>query len=65
MEEPVQEFDLVVRGGTVVTASQTMACDVGVRNGKVAALTADLPAGRQEIDTSDRLVLRRSPRPKW
>ena len=32
------EFDLVVRGGTVVTAADTWVCDVGVRNGKIAAL---------------------------
>jgi len=53
----VQEFDLVVRGGTVVTAAQTMKCDVGVKDGQVAALAAGLPAGKREIDASGRLVL--------
>lgn len=55
--EPTMDFDLVVRGGTVVTASQKMDCDIGVRDGKVIALAADLPAGRREIDASGRLVL--------
>jgi dihydropyrimidinase len=53
----VRDFDLVVRGGTVVTASQVMQCDIGVRDGMVAALAADLPAGTREIDATGRLVL--------
>lgn len=53
----VADFDLVVRGGTVVTAAQIMECDVGVRDGRIAALASDLPAGRREIDAKGRLVL--------
>ena len=51
------EFDLVVRGGTVATAADTFRADVGVRDGRVAALADGLPAGREEIDASGRLVL--------
>ena len=51
------EFDLVVRGGTVATATGSFAADVAVRGGVVAALGRDLPAGRSEIDASGRLVL--------
>ena len=39
-------YDLVVRGGTVVTASDSFAADLGVRAGRVAALepsTVEIP----------------------
>ena len=29
------KFDLVIRGGTVVTAADTVVCDVGIKAGKV------------------------------
>lgn len=50
-------FDLVVRGGTVVTAGDTCVADVGVRAGRVAALGADLARGAREIDARGRLVM--------
>lgn len=51
------DFDLVVRNGIIVTASETMRCDLGVRDGKIAALAASLPPGRREVDASGLLVL--------
>ena len=42
-------FDTVIRNGTVVTAADTYAADVGIAGGKVAAIAAQLPvenAGR-------------------
>ncbi|MEX2644388.1 MAG: dihydropyrimidinase [Acetobacterales bacterium] len=51
------DFDLVVRGGTVVTAEGTARCDVGIRDGRIAALGIDLPPGARELDAKDRLVL--------
>ena len=53
----MESLDLVVRNGTVASASDTMACDVGVRDGRVVALAQDLPRGKREIDASGRLVL--------
>ena len=53
----MSDFDLVVRNGTVVTAAQIMECDIGVRDGRIVALSADLPAGSREIDAAGRLVL--------
>ena len=50
------EFDLVIRGGTVATAARTFAGDVGIRDGKIAALGERLAGGR-EIDARGRLVL--------
>ena len=32
------EFDLIVRSGTVVTASNTWVCDVGVKDGKITKI---------------------------
>ena len=32
------EFDLLVTGGTVVTADATFAADIAVRDGKIAAV---------------------------
>ncbi|WP_024510793.1 dihydropyrimidinase [Bradyrhizobium sp. ARR65] len=50
-------FDTIIRGGTVATASDTFACDVGIRNGRVAALGHDLGDAKEIIDASGRLVL--------
>ncbi len=50
-------YDLVIRGGTVATAGDTVACDVGIKGGRVAALGADLAEGRREIDARGKLVL--------
>jgi dihydropyrimidinase len=49
--------DLVVRGGTVVTATETIRCDVGVDGGRVTALAETLPAGRRDIDARGLYVL--------
>ena len=50
-------FDIIIRGGTVVTAADTFACDVGIRDGKIAALGHDLGDATAIIDATDRLVL--------
>jgi dihydropyrimidinase len=49
-------FDLVIRGGRVVTAHEDYRADVGVTDGVIAAIGADL-RGRREIDATDKLVL--------
>lgn len=51
------EYDLVIRGGTVVTAADKTACDVGVKDGKVVALADKLGPGAEEIDATGKLVL--------
>lgn len=50
-------FDLVVRGGTVATATAVFAADVGIRGEQVAAVGQGLGPGAEEIDASGRLVL--------
>src|SRR5207247_5884471 len=51
------DFDLVIRNGTVATASDTTQCDVAIKDGMVAALGRNLAPGDHEIDASGRLVL--------
>jgi dihydropyrimidinase len=50
------EYDLVVRGGRVVTGAEIMDCDVGIQGGRVAALGANLP-GARTLDAGGLLVL--------
>jgi dihydropyrimidinase len=50
-------FDLVIRGGTVVTAEDQQRADVGIVDGRIAKLDVDLPRGREEIDARGHLVL--------
>jgi dihydropyrimidinase len=49
-------LDLVIRGGTVVTAEKSLRCDVGIQGGKVVELKAGLE-GKRVIDARDRLVM--------
>ena len=49
-------FDLVIRGGTVVTAADTVQADVGIVGETIAAVGQDL-RGAREIDAGGLLVL--------
>lgn len=53
----MSDLDLVIRGGTIVTAAETARADVGVREGKIVALGLDLGRGKKEIDASGLLVM--------
>ena len=53
----MSKLDTIIRGGRVATASDTVACDVGVRGGKIVALGEDLGAADEVIDARGRLVL--------
>ena len=50
-------FDLVIRGGSVVTATDVMRCDVGIKDGRVVMLGTDLPVGTSDVDATGMLVL--------
>lgn len=50
------EFDVVVRNGIVVTASDVMHCDIGIRSGQIVALGTKLGAGSNEIDAAGRII---------
>ena len=51
-----ETFDLVVRNADVATASDRYRADLGIRDGRIAAIGSALPAGRREIDAAGRLV---------
>ncbi|MCQ4634937.1 dihydropyrimidinase [Shinella sp. CPCC 100929] len=51
------EFDLVIRGGTVVTAADTVRAEVGIRAGRIVSVGEKLGAGAKEIDASGLLVM--------
>jgi dihydropyrimidinase len=52
-------FDTIIKNGTVVTATDTYAADVGITNGKIAAIGKDLSVDNATkiIDATGRLVL--------
>ncbi|KQT11407.1 dihydropyrimidinase [Ramlibacter sp. Leaf400] len=49
-------LDLVIRNARVATASDTFACDIGIRGGRIALLGEGLPAGAREVDAAGRTV---------
>lgn len=53
----MQEFDLVIRGGTVVTAADTSRADVGISDGKIVAVGLGLDKGKREIDAAGLRVM--------
>ena len=57
MSAPDELYDLVIAGGTLVTAIDTMEADLGVRGGKIAAIGRGLGAGKRTIAARGRLVL--------
>ncbi|MBS0122688.1 dihydropyrimidinase [Thetidibacter halocola] len=50
------KHDLVIRGGTLATASETFAADIGIRDGRIVTLGEDL-SGEDVIDATGKLVL--------
>jgi len=53
------DFELVVKDGTVATASDTFKADIGIKDGRIAALsdTIDADFAESTIDAGGRLVL--------
>ncbi|MDQ1079131.1 dihydropyrimidinase [Pseudoroseomonas cervicalis] len=52
----MNEFDLVVRGGTLATAAEVFEADIGIRDGRIAALGLNLPRGREEVSAKGLIV---------
>jgi len=50
-------FDLTIRNGTVVTATETTRGDVGIRDGRIVALAEHLEPGTRDLDAGGRYVL--------
>jgi dihydropyrimidinase len=53
----MQAFDVLIRNGTIVTATDTMRADVAIQGGKIAAIGRDLAPGKREIDASGRYIM--------
>ena len=53
----MSKLDLIIRGGTVATASDTFKTDVGVRAGKIVALGHELGKSERTIEAEGQLVL--------
>jgi len=51
------DFDTVICGGTVANAGETFRADIGIRDGRIAAIAETLTGGRRRIDAAGRLVL--------
>lgn len=51
------QFDLVIRDGTLVTAADTYRADLGIVDGRIETIGRGLPAGHDEIDARERLVM--------
>ncbi|KQU16418.1 dihydropyrimidinase [Methylobacterium sp. Leaf94] len=51
------DFDLAIRGGTLVTATDTFAADLGIRGGRIAAIGERIADAARTIDASGLLVL--------
>jgi len=49
-------FDCVIRGGTVVTAADTVKADIGIRNGKIVSVADTLTDAATIIDASGHYV---------
>jgi dihydropyrimidinase len=52
-----RSYDIVIRGGAVVTASDTFQADVAVTGESIVAIGRDLGPGRREIDATGKFVL--------
>lgn len=50
------QFDLVVRDALVATASDTYRTDIGIKDGRIVQLGANLPEGAKEINAKGRVV---------
>ncbi len=49
-------FDCVIRNARLATASDTIDCDIGIRQGRIAMLGQGLAQGTREIDAAGRVV---------
>lgn len=53
----MKQLDLAIRGGTIVTASDSYRAEIGVRDGRIVEISAQVGPARDEIDASGLLIL--------
>lgn len=51
------EFDLTIRNGRITTSKETFFADIGVKDGKIAAIAPQLPAAAKDIDATGQWVM--------
>ncbi|OUS37947.1 dihydropyrimidinase ['Osedax' symbiont bacterium Rs2_46_30_T18] len=49
-------YDLIIRGGTVATAADTVVQDIAIQNGKIVALGSNLGEALQVIEAKDKII---------
>jgi len=53
----MEDYDLIIRGGRIATASDYFQADIAIKQGKIVALGEKLGTATREISAQDRLVL--------
>jgi dihydropyrimidinase len=53
----VSDFDMVIHGGTIATAADLYQADIGIKDGCIVTIAAQLQGGEQRVDASGKLVL--------
>ena len=53
----MQEFELVIRGGLVVTAADMVRADIGIRDGRIRAIADRIDSGQRIIDAGGMWVM--------
>ncbi len=53
----MRNFDLIVSGGTLATASDTFKSDIGVKDGRIVALAENLTGAQTTFDATNKFVL--------
>lgn len=53
----MSDFDLVIKGGLIITAADTVSADIGIRRGKVSVIAESLGSGSRTIDASGLWVM--------
>jgi dihydropyrimidinase len=51
------DFDLAIRGGTIVTATDTYRADIGIRGGHIVTIADRIDSAPREIDASGLLAM--------
>lgn len=56
-DETMNEFDLTLHNGRIVTAEADYIGDIGITDGVIQAIGRSLPPGKRSIDASGRLIM--------
>ncbi|PPR78346.1 MAG: D-hydantoinase, partial [Alphaproteobacteria bacterium MarineAlpha3_Bin5] len=50
------DFDLIITGGTIVTATDTFKADIGIKNSQITSIADRLEGAQHIINAQDRYV---------